>query len=1143
MKQKIIKFFVLLSLVLSVSCVREQFDTASVSDSYSIRVRKVNQNNIFTKGLFDVNRNNVYDMMLFIFDNDGNIIYYKEYDFGTKNFQEDKVTNNPELVLRGIDVHKGSGRVFALANLKHCPVEQKVAADSVYRLIRQKISEGTFSQTEYESVSIINKSLSRSSENSTTGLIMSGEYVAAHTSEDAPRGACVFGPQRGLLDGEIRLYRIDARVRINIGVDESLRDSYTFTPTSIQLYQVPKYSRLDRLEHDYHVVEPERDLDRRIHDYYFYKPAIIKDFQRSDYAFYSNFYLPENRLSPKERISGQQKYNRDKQKKNSDKTNVFNGEDMRDWQYANNYSTYVKVSGDLQGTLTDNGVERPFSASVSYNLHLGDFDSDMNDYNTKRNTSYNYTIKIRGIDKIVSEVKTDAEDQPSATGIVSIIKPSSNSTYYLDSHHENILIHISLDNDIGFSRLSDNSEILETQLKALVNFNVFTPFNQLYDDQNIARTDYTNTSWIRFSINQKDENGNYNRTLNDFSDKQNTVLMSISDIAYRIRQGVRNLKKGVPDDLFDSEGNLYLTGFINENYYREPDEESDRLFAENAARYENMSFEERMADPAYQDFLAETMGKIPTRLIGSPKLKAPYWKYYANSSPRYFYLMYTGQDSKDKESIIINPSLIIKQRSIQTILTTDRFFDENRTLGQADIPSILIGTGFETIEEVNDIYDTGRDTRNRRGIDIEDGRANTLSIYSDVLNKKWDNYIIPSINGHFNSQNIYYNAIKNRRSYNYPIYECLQRNRDLNRNGIIDEDEIQWYLPAAYQYLSATLANTAFIDPEAVFYSRSDRDGLQRYFTDSTSRRRSRIAPVLFVTSTVGRYNHAWVNEFFSFGGRLPAGPKIIYRCARNLGKPNGEAPKNQLILKHERTQTGADGSEVTLTHKVINSQYLNKSALSSEPREQEFPKYHNIFEPLWSIGNNLMISTRAIELTRTNLKKVNSTGERISVLSSAVFLESDTEFIIEKSNGTSIVLKPGQTPCAILNGIPDEQLITAEGSAPEDVNFAHRAEGGYTNWRVPNAYELGAMFLSNTFQTLTEFYTENGTGIETLSSTPQEYVVPSITVDPERRSFYFYNGDTITRDGRRGTTYVRCVRDIYPYETQYLKNPDPEAN
>lgn len=35
--------------------------------------------------------------------------------------------------------------------------------------------------------------------------------------------------------------------------------------------------------------------------------------------------------------------------------------------------------------------------------------------------------------------------------------------------------------------------------------------------------------------------------------------------------------------------------------------------------------------------------------------------------------------------------------------------------------------------------------------------------------------------------------------YNYLQYSCLTRNRDNNGNGIIDADEIRWYMPAIKQ--------------------------------------------------------------------------------------------------------------------------------------------------------------------------------------------------------------------------------------------------------------------------------------------------------------------------------------------------------
>ena len=41
---------------------------------------------------------------------------------------------------------------------------------------------------------------------------------------------------------------------------------------------------------------------------------------------------------------------------------------------------------------------------------------------------------------------------------------------------------------------------------------------------------------------------------------------------------------------------------------------------------------------------------------------------------------------------------------------------------------------------------------------------------------------------------------------------CLSRNRDLDRNGRIDDDEVYWYLPARSQYLRIGIGSNSLGD-------------------------------------------------------------------------------------------------------------------------------------------------------------------------------------------------------------------------------------------------------------------------------------------------------------------------------------------
>ena len=61
-----------------------------------------------------------------------------------------------------------------------------------------------------------------------------------------------------------------------------------------------------------------------------------------------------------------------------------------------------------------------------------------------------------------------------------------------------------------------------------------------------------------------------------------------------------------------------------------------------------------------------------------------------------------------------------------------------------------------------------------------------------------------------------------------PFYACLYRNRDLNRNGIIDLDEVRWYVPSAIQLIDLALGDKGL--PESVrLYQEDDHSGIRQH--------------------------------------------------------------------------------------------------------------------------------------------------------------------------------------------------------------------------------------------------------------------------------------------------------------------------
>lgn len=107
--------------------------------------------------------------------------------------------------------------------------------------------------------------------------------------------------------------------------------------------------------------------------------------------------------------------------------------------------------------------------------------------------------------------------------------------------------------------------------------------------------------------------------------------------------------------------------------------------------------------------------------------------------------------------------------------------------------------------------------------------------------------------------------------FEYAQYACLARNRDLNGNGTIDENELRWYLPSVKQYLGFVLGEDA-LPKDARLYNRSNvgNDSEYTYCTSSAYYVKGILKFYLLQA-----YEGASIT--YDQGNRYP------YRCIRNL--------------------------------------------------------------------------------------------------------------------------------------------------------------------------------------------------------------------------------------------------------------------
>ena len=222
------------------------------------------------------------------------------------------------------------------------------------------------------------------------------------------------------------------------------------------------------------------------------------------------------------------------------------------------------------------------------------------------------------------------------------------------------------------------------------------------------------------------------------------------------------------------------------------------------------------------------------------------WDKYVNDvNKRAFYVANNVWVSKDTRSVYAEAQYGLTQHNIQT------FYDVKQA-------GNVIAYGCETIndEEDKSFSDDGiggtstyeyQHPYQSKGSDTWDGRAN---MKKDLSGLTWDN-------------------LKSNKSL---VKACMSRNRDLNGNGTIDDDEIRWYAPAVNQYIGLWIGEEV-ISTEAKLFNKK---------TTTLSKDNDPGCRMLYYTSTRG------INTYFSEEGMATNNhdgtwKATLIRCVRNL--------------------------------------------------------------------------------------------------------------------------------------------------------------------------------------------------------------------------------------------------------------------
>ena len=306
-----------------------------------------------------------------------------------------------------------------------------------------------------------------------------------------------------------------------------------------------------------------------------------------------------------------------------------------------------------------------------------------------------------------------------------------------------------------------------------MNWWVQTPFNPDGADPKSISLSAIDYEWVEFRVN-KDKMSGGKYTENAWTD-------------YRPRTGDHadpdNPTMTLPELMqylqdpshFDSDGKVVVTAFVNEFYY-----ETNPLTGQ---------FEHNL------------------------------WVKFVNQPMRKMCILSKVEASSDGKSHVIESSFTIQQHSIQSVYNINN-------------PDLNSAWGVEYYVDAREKksytkYWKNEDYDSRDNTDANNGRRNSMVEWG-LLNPSWQT---ASWSTYLNLDGDSDEALM-KSTYAYVRHTCMSRNRDNDGDGLIDMDEVRWYLASSNQLIDLYLGSYG-IDPSAALYQRTPVERADRHTGDT----------------------------------------------------------------------------------------------------------------------------------------------------------------------------------------------------------------------------------------------------------------------------------------------------------------------
>lgn len=780
----------------------------------------------------------------------------------------------------------------------------------------------------------------------------------------------------------VRIKRSMAHVTFQIDAEPEGAKG-TFTPTSYKVYNVPVESFLSNMDNTPTPVD-EENTDGEVVEFKNFATTNIPTASRGYYTF--DFYMPENIYEVGSITNYQDR----------DKWTGSAGSlpENKTWSNAPQTSTFVVISGTYSGSATVGDAEN-VTGNVSYTIHLGDFSTtsgSMGNFSVERNVSYTYNVSVLGVDNIIVEASTDNnETQPGAEGQI-YDNTTTVYSYNLDAHYEQVFLEYnlssiatsiknSLGEDLSEEELDEaiadqlilviQSEAMDHTADGVVNkrgslkpYKLYADADRDGKDPATAKSDILDGAgsngvptkgfdykWIEFWPQTGSDIAAYPGTptwsqsyiagvTTPSSTTDADKLMDVYDVVVAMGKAVKAIYQGetISTGSTNSDGIIIsgtegsyvarFTAFVNEYYY------------------------------------------YTHPLTGEPLTT---WSVITNKIAREMIIAMSTDVSTDGNSSYSNIYSYISQLSMQT------FYNSRVTS--------LNAFGIETYNETPLSFDFGEpisktNTTLLEQLDNTDGRSNQIRLLSGTPSRygqygDWSTYVDAKNNGwtaSVSTDHTYHKLNENAYAMQRAYSACMSRNRDLNGNGEIDDNEVRWYLASLNEYIRMGIGAGAISSAAQLYIG--DKSVMVKTIGDVADPNAYPSAYIdegsLFYTSsnptTEGCY---WAVERGSYGAMNEYGEGYYYgsatlpiRCIRvlpaiyNNGSESQDATAVYGVQSAPTYEKKTDGSLTVLQfeNRLVDDLYRARTNSSLSIHNEDGPAnsfYRGIFVASDYLGSN----------------------------------------------------------------------------------------------------------------------------------------------------------------------------------------------